>query len=145
MIGRKLGFFLCFIAASIKGNGCFCQDQWAQEQQQPSQRRNLGISAVWLETAHAKQGAAHQSLINSFSVQLATHSERVGLRTHLVGSINRDSTPWRTKTAPPIPLPIKNRLVRGGCYRCIPRFPDQRAFSTESMAACLEEWPSVEV
>tara|TARA_B100002051_G_C16721239_1_gene632589 strand:- start:1304 stop:1513 length:210 start_codon:yes stop_codon:yes gene_type:complete len=69
------------MAASIKGYGCFCQDQWAQEQQQPSQRRNLGTSPVWLETANAKHGASNQFLNqqHSFSVQLAIRSEWVGL------------------------------------------------------------------
>ena len=37
------------------------------------------------------------------------------------------------------PPPKKKRVARGGCYRCIPRFPDQRAFSTESMDAGIEE------
>ena len=33
----------------------------------------------------------------------------------------------------------------GWLYSCISKFPDRRAFSTESMAAWLEEWPPVEV
>ena len=33
----------------------------------------------------------------------------------------------------------------GWLYSCISKFPDQGAFSTESMAAWPEEWPPVEV
>ena len=39
----------------------------------------------------------------------------------------------------------KRLVVSGGCYLCIPKFPHQRAFSTEPMAAGLEERPLVEV
>ena len=45
--------------------------------------------------------------------------------------------------APPSNLQ-RNQVVEIGYYRCIPRFPDQRAFSTESMDAGLEEQSPVE-
>ena len=41
--------------------------------------------------------------------------------------------------------PQRNQAMKIGCYRCIPRFPDQRAFSTESMDAGLEEQSPVEL